>query len=110
MLLALLMVMVFSCTKQDTPDLKVLKKLYKSYQNGEIVEGRIEDTKAYACQIDAYDAALYLFNTKGERIAICSYAWNYVDSLCYDFEQVEVIYRKAGMHGLEGVDKYRLSK
>ncbi len=94
-------------TNKKTP----LEELYKSFKLGQIVECQLNDQLVYKASINAYDAPVGIYDSKGEKIATCNLAWGQADELCSELEDCKVIYRcKRHITGRSFVDKYGLSE
>ncbi|NOQ72275.1 MAG: hypothetical protein GQ574_09755 [Crocinitomix sp.] len=106
--LFLFMALAFSCNKKND-NINTIKKLHKTYKNGEISECTYEDETVYSCGINAYDAGGVIYDKDGEIIGSCNYAWGTPDTICGELEDCTVIYRVAdNIWGQAHVDKYDL--
>lgn len=110
-LIVLLLIGVFSCKKEKTENRKTLKKLYKTYKDGEINECKHNGHTVYIAGLNAYDAGGTVYDNDGNQIGSCNYAWGKVDSICGQLVDCETIYRvKNNIWGQPAVNKYRLGK
>lgn len=108
--LLFIMTLVFNCNKKND-NINTIKKLYKTYKNGEISECNHNGETVYICGISAYDAGGVIYDKDGEIIGSCNYAWGTVDSICGELEDCEVIYwMKDNIWGQPHVDKYNLGE
>ncbi len=106
--LSLLLVLAMSCNKKND-NIGTIKKLHKTYKNGEISECTHDGETVYSCGINAYDAGGTVYNKDGEIIGSCNYAWSTPDPICGELEDCEVIYRvDDNIWGQPHVDKYDL--
>lgn len=100
-----------SCTKNSVEDWKTIKKLYRTYKNGEISECTLNGEKYFVAGQNAFDAGASIYNKDGIKVGDCNYAWGVVDSLCGKFQACEVVYREEHhISGQAAVDKYNLNK
>ncbi|MBK8145057.1 MAG: hypothetical protein IPK62_08695 [Bacteroidetes bacterium] len=100
----------FSCKKDNTAS-DTIKKLYKSYKNGEISECKFNGAIVYSAGINATDAGNQIYDIDGKNIGNCNYGWGNVDSICKQLTDCEVIYRvRDNIWGQPAVDKYGLCK
>lgn len=100
-----------SCKKDDFENKQTLKKLYKTYKNGEITECKHNGETVYGAGLNAYDAGSFVYDKDGKKIGTCNYAFRQVDSICVQVTECEVIYRvKDNIWGQPAVDKYGLGK
>ncbi len=100
---------LFACHDDDFPNADTLKVLYKEYKDGGISECTYEGEIVYTAGINAYDAPGIIFNADGEEIGECNYAFNRVDSICYDLQECTTIYMvKDNIWGEDAVDLYGL--
>ena len=98
---------LFSCRSDKAEQYFTLKKLYSTYQNGQISECTLNGQKVYTCIYNAYDDGSVIYNLDGEEIGYCNYAWGAVDSICNELISCEVVYRvKDNIWGQPAVDKY----
>lgn len=109
--LALLASSFAFCKKNNVDDWKTIKKLYRTYKNGEISECKLNGEKHFVAGMNAYDAGAYVYNKDGNKVGSCNYAWGDVDSICSKLQECEVVYREANhISGQPAVDKYNLNK
>ena len=98
-----------SCNKDEDIELSTLKELYKTYENGEISECVYNGEVVYLAGINAFDAGSLVYDTDGNEIGRCSYAWSLVDEICNQLTTCEVIYRGDNhISGEPPIDKYEL--
>jgi hypothetical protein len=108
-LFALVMLLVGMAGCQKDSHRYVLRQLYKKYKNGEISECRWHGQLVYSGGINAYDAGSAIYDEHGNEIGRCNYAWGSVDSICYQLENCETVYRvKDNIWGKPPVNKYKL--
>ena len=103
---------IFSCflslnsCKKDKHE-KILKELYKTYENGVISECSYNGETGYSAGLNAYDAGSAVYDEDGNQIGSCNFAWGSVDSICNQLEDCEVVYRiEDNIWGQPAVDKY----
>ena len=107
--LFVIFLMLPSCKEEN--GLETLNFLFNIYENGEIDECLYNDEITYVAGINAYDAGSSIYDSEGNLIGSCNYAWGGVDSLCYLLNNCEVIYRSENhITGEPPVDKYGLGK
>ena len=100
-----------SCNKSGNAVPEPLRKLFTHYIDGSINECRLNGSRVYSASINAYDAATLLYDSSGNQIGVCNYAWGPVDSNCRNLQSCETIYRgQKHISGEPFVDKYGLSK
>lgn len=104
-----LILLTISCKKDDFENKKTLRKLYKTYKNGEISECHFNGDIVYSAGLNAYDAGGAIYDKKGIQIGTCNYAWGLADEICGKLEECEAIYRvDDNIWGQPAVDKYGL--
>lgn len=102
---------ILSCNKNDFENKQTVKKLYKTYKNGEISKCKHNGKTVYSAGLNAYDAGEVVYDKDGDQIGACNFAWGNVDSICGQLTDCEVIYRvKDNIWGKPAVDKYGLGK
>lgn len=107
----LLSIVVLSCKKSNLENKHTVKKLYKTYKNGEISACKQNGQTVYKAGLSAYDAGEVIYNKDGKQIGSCNYAWGSVDPICTHLTDCEIIYRcKDNIWGQPAVDKYGLEK
>lgn len=100
---------IAGCKKETVNHSPTLNMLYNLYKDGEIDEGKYNGATVYIAGANAYDAASIVYDTKGNILGICNYAWGQVDTICGEIQYVEVIYRcKNHISGQPSIDKYGL--
>ena len=101
-----------SCKKDDFENSKTLKRLYKSYENGEITECKYNSEVVYSVDINAiHDGGTAIFDYDGNQIGTCNYATGIPDAICEKLTDCETIYRiENNRWGKPAVDKYGLGK
>ncbi|MNE59762.1 hypothetical protein D3C87_21230 [compost metagenome] len=100
-----------SCKKKKVENWETMKKLYKTYKNGEISQCKYNDETVFTAQLNAYDAETVVFDKNGKKIGSCNYGWGSVDPICNELKSCEAIYRvDKNIWGLPAVDKYDLKK
>ncbi len=88
-----------------------LEELYSSFKLGQIVECQLKDEVVYKASINAYDAPVGIYDSKGEKIATCNLAWGQADEMCSELENCKVIYRcERHITGRPFVDRYGLTE
>lgn len=98
-----------SCKKETVTPSPTLKMLYNLYKDGEIDEGKYNGNTVYIAGANAYDAPSIVYDTKGNVIGTCNYAWGQVDAICAQIQNMEVIYRcNNHISGQPPIDKYGL--
>ena len=99
-----------SCRKENDGNITTLKKLYSICKNGEIEECKYNDETVYSATYNAYDAPSEIYDSKGNQIGECNYAWGHVDAICGQLQDCRVIYRCHNhISGQPFVDIYNLS-
>ncbi len=89
----------------------MLTELYNLYENGKISECEYKGETVYIAGINAYDAASKVYNSKGEVIGTCNYAFGQVDDICRQLKNCEVIYRcENHISGEPAVDNYGIGE
>lgn len=102
---------LYGCEKPEIENIQTINKLFEIYQDGEIEKCIYNGEVVYCGGLNAYDAGSSIYDTDGKFIASCNYAWNNVDSICYELKNCETIYRvKNNIWGLPEVNKYKLKK
>ncbi|GAB2793073.1 hypothetical protein GCM10027275_42580 [Rhabdobacter roseus] len=97
------------CQRVEVENRAALQEIYKKYQNGDISECQHNGQLVYSAGINAYDAGGVIYDKNGNTIAGCNYAWGFVDPICRELTNCEVIYRvKNHITGEPPVNKYRL--
>jgi len=110
-LILILSIGISSCKKDDFENKQTLKKLYKTYKNGEISECKYNGQTVYSAGLNAYDAGGAVYDKDGKQIGTCNYAWGQPDPICGQLTDCETIYRvKDNIWGQPAVDKYELGK
>lgn len=110
-LLTTIFTFILGCKKktEGIDSLAVLKQLHAVYENGEISKCEYEGQLVYGCGRNAYDAAALIYDTTGQQIAVCNYAWGPVDSICRKLTNCEVVYRCSNhISGQPPLNKYQL--
>lgn len=98
-----------NCNKNKPDNWHTLKKLHKTYKNGEISECSYNDETVYSAAINAYDAGNAVYDKDGKQIGTCNYNSGSVDAICGQLQGCEVIYRvDNNIWGQPAVDKYGL--
>lgn len=102
----------FSACKQDNAITKAgLHTIYSNFKNGVISECKLNEQTVYSAMENAYDASTYIYDVNGNKIGECNWAFNKVDTICYQLKNCETIYRcNNHITGQPFVDKYGLSK
>jgi hypothetical protein len=102
----------FSACKQDNAITKAgLHTIYSNFKNGVISECKLNEQTVYTASENAYDASTYIYNVKGNKIGECNWAWGKPDTICYQLQNCETIYRcQNHISGQPFTDKYGLSK
>lgn len=96
-------------TAQDPP--QVLLDLHARYELGQITECELDGALVYSASINAFDAPSAVYDSEGERLFTCNYAWGQADPQCTDLGHCDVIYRcRRHISGKRAVDKYGLTK
>jgi hypothetical protein len=98
--------------KKDVPIAhSIPERLYISYQRGMINECWHEGHLYYSAGENAYDAATYIYDAEGKKVAQCNYFANNVDSLCQKMDSCRSIYIcEDNIWGFTPLDVYGLSK
>ena len=110
LLIANIMLCFTSCRKENTSIPTTLESLYSIYKDGEIDECKYHNETVFEAGYNAYDAGSIIYDSKGNRIGACNYAWGHVDPICTQLQDCIVIYR--GHNHISGqpfVDTYGLS-
>jgi hypothetical protein len=109
--LALMAFCLVSCQKNSVDDWKTIKKLYRTYKNGEISECKLNGQKYFSVGLNGYDSGGFIFDREGNKMGSCNYAWGSADSICGQLKDCEVVYRvQDNIWGEPAVDKYNLSR
>ena len=94
-----------SCKKDKLDNQKTLKELYKTYENGKISKCHHNGKTIYVGELNAYDAGSSVYDTDGNQIGSCNYAWGQIDPICHELQDCELIYRIEGnIWGQSAVD------
>jgi hypothetical protein len=102
---------IVSCRKEKSDSMETLRKLYKEYKNGEIDCAYYGTEKVFRASENAYDAPTIIYNSDGEKIATCNYAFGDVDAICDDIIFDRVVYRcRHHISGENFIDVYGLSR
>ena len=102
---------ISSCNKDAVANWKTLKKLYKTYENGEISECKHNGQVVYRGALSATDAGEEIYNIDGKQIGNCDYAWGNADQICRELTDCEVFYRSEdNIWGRPAIDIYSLGK
>ena len=105
-LLASVIFLLFGCHK-DVPNYKTLKELAKTA--GMISECQLNGETVYDVSLNAYDAGSTIYNTDGEVLGTCNYAWGTPDSICAQLSGCKIIYCvEDNIWGEPAVDVYGL--
>lgn len=89
----------------------VLESIYKKNSGGQIEICVLGIDSVYTASINAYDAPTDVYSYQGKLIGTCNYAFNLVDSICYELKNCQVLYRgKNHISGEAFVDLYQLEK
>lgn len=97
------------CQKDNPENWSTIKKLYKTYKNGEISECKYKGETVYSGALNAYDAGNNVYDASGKQIGSCNYAWGTVDDICGELENCKTIYRvEDNIWGRDYVDEYNL--
>ena len=100
-----------SCKKNSFENASTLRKLYKTYKNGEISECKHNGQTVYSTGLNAYDAGGAVYDKDGKQIGTCNFAWGQPNPICVQLTDCETIYRvKDNIWGQLAVDKYGLGK
>lgn len=70
-----------------------LQIIYEEHKGGQIEVCVLGRDSVYSASINAYDAPTILYSYQGKQIGSCNYAFNLVDSICYNLTDCRVIYR-----------------
>lgn len=89
--------------KDSVRNVKTIKMLYKEYKNGEISECKYKGKTVCRAVLNAYDAASHIYDTEGNLIGTCNYAWGMPDPICWELTDFEVIYRVKKIFGVNRV-------
>lgn len=107
--LALILLMSPACKKKTENSQGTLQKLYTTYHNGEIDECTLDGKAVYCAGANVVDGEATIYNSAGVAIGSCNYAWGQPDSICYELENCQVVYRcKNHISGEPAIDKYGL--
>ena len=102
---------ISSCKKNDFENKQTIKKLYKTYKNGQISECKHNGETVYSAGLNAADAGGVVFDKDGKQIGTCNFGWGQPDSICGQLTDCEIIYRvKNNIWGQPPVDKYGLCR
>ncbi len=100
-----------SCRQDEVITKEGLNALYFKYKNGSISEYKLNEQTVYSAMENAYDASTFIYDISGNKIAECNWAFNKVDTICYQLKNCEIIYRcNNHISGQPFVDKYGLGK
>jgi len=86
----------------------IVKLLHSQCANCEIDECHYNGQTIFCTAMMANDAGATLYNSNGEQIGLCNYAWGTVDTLCGQLENCQTLYRPENAMGLPPADKYGL--
>jgi hypothetical protein len=88
----LLLVAVFTgCRRDDQYEL--LRSMIQENRSSEISECTYQGQTYYKQTSNYYDSITYVYNTNGDLVAECNYAWGDVDDLCDLIYSCKVVYR-----------------
>jgi len=100
-----------SCRQDDAITKAGLNTIYIKYKNGAISECKLNEQIVYSAMENAYDVSTFIYDISGNKIAECNWAFNKVDTICYQLKNCETIYRcNNHISGQPFIDKYGLSK
>ena len=81
----------FAFSKENSAeDGKSIKKLYRTFKNGEISQCKFNGEKFFVAGLNAFDAGTYIYNKDGNKVASCNHAWGIVNSICGKLQECEV--------------------
>ena len=99
--------LVFMGCHKDVPNYKTLKELAKTA--GMISECQLNGETVYDVSLNAYDAGSVIYNTDGEVLGTCNYAWGIPDPICAQMSGCKIIYCvEDNIWGEPAVDVYGL--
>jgi len=91
------------------PEKTVLQNIYKKVQGGQIDICILGEDSVYTATMNAYDAPTEIYSMHGDKVGSCNYAFNLVDSICYQLNFCKVIYRgRNHITGEKYIDLYHL--
>lgn len=109
LILAILTFTFSSCSKEENTSQDTVRQLHKNYSDGEISECHLNGELVFSAVLDAHDAGTQIFNSEGEQIGNCNYAWNKVDTICEELTDCKVVYRSEdNIWGRPAVNTYNL--
>lgn len=98
-----------SCGKDESINRATLNKIYKLYENGEIIECTHNGNIVYWASANVYDGGGSIYDYDGNSVGICNFAWGPVESICDEVDNCKVIYRvKDNIWGLPAANMYYL--
>ncbi|MCF8429163.1 MAG: hypothetical protein K9G64_03440 [Bacteroidia bacterium] len=110
--LYLIILINFSACKLDKEITKAgIHTIYSNFKNGIIFECKLNGQTVYEASENAYDVSAFIFDLQGKKIGECNWAWGKPDTICYQLQNCETIYRcQNHISGQPFTDKYGLSK
>jgi hypothetical protein len=103
---------IFSACHKDEPvEHVILVKLHKQNPRAGIEECTLNGRLVYCISQLYIDGGSAVYDMGGNKILTCNYAWNAVDSGCYQLRDCEQVYCPAGNAlNLPPVDKYGIEQ
>jgi hypothetical protein len=115
LVLFILIILLSACPAQkqvmESPQNSVLESIYSKVSGGQIEICLLGNDSVYTASINAYDAPTDIYSYQGKVIGTCNYAFNLVDSICYNLQNCRTVYR--GINHINGepfIDLYNLEK
>ncbi len=100
-----------ACQKDEPVEHVVLVNLHKQNPRASIEECTLNGRLVYCLGQLTVDGGSSVYDIGGNKILTCNYAWNAVDSGCYQLRDCEQVYCPANNAlNLPAVDKYGLEK
>lgn len=111
LLCGIFLMMLTACHKNNFENSTTLRKLYNTYEDGEISRCQLNSAVVFTGALNAYDAGSAIYDEAGRQLGVCNYAWGQVDTICNQLTDCETVYRvKDNIWGAPAVDKYGLGK
>ena len=106
-LILIFSILILTSCHKDVPNYKTLKELAKTA--GMISECQLNGETVYDVSLNAYDAGSVIYNSDGEVLGTCNYAWGIPDTICAQLSGCKIIYCvENNIWGEPAVDVYGL--